>query len=55
MTNADKIRAMTDEELAKLIYDRDGCGFCIGWKNIDKCCGKECEKVILESLQQEDI
>ena len=38
MTNADKIRAMTDEELAKLLC-------CTGWRMIEQ---KEC----LEWLQQ---
>ena len=38
MTNADRIRAMTDEELAKLLC-------CTGWRMIER---KEC----LEWLQQ---
>ena len=38
MTNADRIRAMTDEELAKLLC-------CTGWRMIEQ---KEC----LEWLQQ---
>ena len=28
MTNADRIRAMSDEELAQLIYNADGLGWC---------------------------
>lgn len=33
-TNADRIRAMTDEELAKLLYEIDGLGYC---KNLPEC------------------
>lgn len=33
-TKADRIRAMTDEELAKLLYEIDGLGYC---KNLPEC------------------
>ena len=34
ITKADRIRAMTDEELAKLLYEIDGLGYC---KNLPEC------------------
>ena len=34
MTHADQIRAMNDEELAKLIYGVDGLGWC---KSLPEC------------------
>ena len=33
-THADRIRAMSDEELAKLIYEVDGLGWC---KSLPEC------------------
>ena len=33
-SRADRIRAMTDEELAKLLYEIDGLGYC---KNLPEC------------------
>ena len=33
-TNADRIRVMSDEELAKLIYEADSLGYC---KNLPEC------------------
>lgn len=51
MTNADHIRAMSDEELAKFIPN---------WSYTDACkcgehyvdCNNECEKCVVEWLQQ---
>lgn len=34
MTNADCIRSMSDEELAKLLYNCDDLGYC---KNLPEC------------------
>ena len=49
ITNADKIRTMTDKELAKLITD--------DWCEILGCssyvCGGDCESMVLDWLRQE--
>ena len=44
MTNADRIRAMTDEELAKLLC-------CTGWRMIEQ---KECLEWLQQSSGKED-
>ena len=44
MTNADRIRAMTDEELAKLLC-------CTGWRMIEQ---KECLEWLQQSSGEED-
>ena len=46
MTNGDRIRAMTDEELAKIIR-------CQNSKHGDECCNTPCDKCILDWLKQE--
>lgn len=47
-TNADRIRAMSDEELAAFIDEPTMCeGHGLG-----DCMNKECDKCILEWLQQ---
>ena len=59
MTNADRIRAMSDEELAKWILDgvsSDACDYC-GHKNEEFCDGSPCrgaqdKDVIIAWLQQ---
>ena len=52
-TNADKIRAMTDEELAQLFAD-DNCGYCrIHDFCFAKGCQINCEDVWLDWLKQE--
>lgn len=51
-TNADRIRAMTDEELAKFIPNwsyTDACK-CVEKPYVD--CNNECEKCVSEWLQQ---
>lgn len=49
-TNADKIRAMTDEELASEMFIGMECGAC---PCADKCGnGSHCKDTILEWLQQ---
>ena len=58
MTNADRIRAMSDEELAQAIYQgisSDACDYCK--ENDCHCTGHACQgkadaEVILEWLQQ---
>lgn len=53
ITNADRIRSMTDEELAELFADND-CGAC---RIHDYCysdgCVRNCEDVWLDWLKQE--
>lgn len=45
-TNADRLRAMSDEELAKWITEKHGCARCPGW-NVP--CGNRCEEYWLGS------
>ena len=49
-TNADRIRAMSDEELAKFITYSDFCETICG---CDFVCGGGCEGVMLDWLKQE--
>ena len=53
-TNADRIRAMTDEELARLFAD-ENCGYC---RVHDFCfakgCQINCEDVWLDWLKEEE-
>lgn len=50
MTNADKIRQMTDEELAEILELSD-CMNCPAW---DKNCGARiCRKAFLEWLKED--
>ena len=55
MTNADKIRSMTDEELAEYFYEADvDCSMCCVYEN--KNCHKmelSCKDGILEWLGNE--
>lgn len=57
MTNADRIRSMTDEELAWFIYTKTGCDHkCMHWKSkscSDPDSAKVCGEVWLEWLRQE--
>lgn len=55
-TNADKIRAMSDEELAEFLEDWD---FCYGWCPFGMAnapyspeCPQNCEELLLSWLQQ---
>lgn len=53
ITNADRIRAMTDEELAEL-FANDNCGYCrIHDFCFAKGCAINCEDVWLDWLKQE--
>lgn len=48
LTNAERIRAMSDEELATVL---DGDPMCEG-HGLGDCMNKDCKKCILEWLQQ---
>lgn len=50
MTNADRIRAMTDEELAELFWIRADCELC---PNKEPYCSDDCKKHWLKWLEQE--
>lgn len=51
MTNADKIRAMTDEELADWLCDHTDCYNCEA--DLGNGLWEQCRKVLLERLKQE--
>lgn len=52
MTNADKIRAMTDEELAKWLCSTHGT--CASWCPVSRDCdGDECDRGLLDWLMEE--
>lgn len=53
MTNADKIRSMTDEELADILSEHE-CDKCI-YRNLHyyECEEKQCKDGILEWLEKE--
>lgn len=51
-TNADRIRAMTDEELAELWWERVDCGECPVHKEC-KLTGQDCKRLALDWLKQE--
>ena len=48
-TNADRIRAMSDEELAELVAKYVYCGLC---PLEHRCIPGECNKVVMEWLKQ---
>lgn len=53
MTNGDKIRSMTDDEIAEMLLLSTcyfGCNKC---KHHGKCKGKSCTEAALEWLKQE--
>lgn len=58
VTNGDRYRAMSDREMAALIYNgisSDPCDYCVN--NNDNCCGalckgKACEEIIENWLKQ---
>ena len=55
MTNADRIRQMTDEELAEFL-DKDAsytCLICARRDAKDSCVDYVCKNVVLEWLKQE--
>lgn len=52
ITNADRIRAMTDEELAELWWERVDCGECPVHRDC-RMTGQDCKKLALGWLQEE--
>lgn len=52
MTNADRIRAMSNEELAKFIPDWSYTGACKCDEQPYVDCNNECDKCVLEWLKQ---
>lgn len=56
MTNAEKLRNMTDEELAAWLAPRMLCGDCPLYateENLKSCWNLDCIKAALEYLKQE--
>ena len=51
-TNADRLRSMTDEELAELWWERVDCGECPVHRDC-KMTGQDCKKLALGWLQEE--
>lgn len=51
MTNGDRIRQMTDEELAEFLDELSGCRLCDGY--IRGICNSECLKGHLTRLRKE--
>ena len=51
-TNADRIRAMSDEELADAISVQTYTGACNDWGIPHRNCGGNCRECILEWLKQ---
>ena len=52
LTHADRIRAMTDEELAELWWERVDCGECPIHKEC-KMTGQDCKRLAIDWLKQE--
>ena len=52
MTNADRIRQMTDEELAELWWERVDCVVCPVHRDC-KMTGQDCKQLALSWLKQE--
>ena len=50
VTNADRIRAMTDEELAELWWERVDCGECPVHRDC-KMTGQDCKQLALAWLK----
>ena len=53
MTIAEKIRSMTDEEMAEYICDTGSCDFCVYSGGSIDCRNKKCIDGILAFLRQE--
>lgn len=55
-TNADRIRAMSDEELMGLLFNKIACGhicgFCVPTMRTEHKCDGHCRNGILQWLQQ---
>lgn len=52
-TNADRIRSMSDEELAKLIAEKIECTECPFNGDEEKCGNVGCSELVVEWLQSE--
>ena len=52
ITNADRIRSMSDEELAELWWERVDCGECPVHRDC-RMTGQDCKKLALGWLQEE--
>lgn len=52
ITNADKLRAMSDEELAELWWERVDCGEC-PLHSVCRIAGQDCKKLALDWLRSE--
>ena len=56
MTNADRIRSMTDEELMGLLFNKIACGhicgFCVPTMRTEHKCDGHCRNGILQWLKQ---
>ena len=54
-TNGDRIRQMTDEELARWLNNEASCtcGICIGQRDKSSCTQYMCEECIAKWLEQE--
>ena len=52
ITNADRFRAMSDEELAELWWERVDCGECPVHKEC-RMTGQDCKRLALDWLRQE--
>ena len=53
ITNSDRIRSMTDEELAEFLADDWTCEHCTSAKDPNHCNNPNCQDGILEWLQQD--
>lgn len=55
-TNADRIRAMSDEELMQLLFTKVSCGhicsFCVPTMRAERKCDGHCRNGVLKWLQQ---
>ena len=51
-TNADRIRAMSDEELADIMSMHTATGACNDWGIPHKKCGGNCRECIIDWLKQ---
>lgn len=56
VTNADRIRAMSDEELMQLLFTKISCGhicsFCVPTMRTERKCDGHCRNGVLKWLQQ---
>lgn len=53
MTNADKIRSLSDNELAEIISVNVDCGKCMDYLSPNDCASKLCKSAWLDWLKRE--